>query len=262
MHAIVFTDNEAGISVAKAYAKGLNCENNRQEVSPSNPVFCGKCLSCSVFDSGNHPDTLYVVGSKQKSIGVGDVREQIVFPMAHKPFKYSYKVFIIDKAETLTPAAQNTLLMTIEEPAPYGVFLFVAKDTHSLLPTFLSRSIVIKCDGSSKVIDERLKSFAVELLAKTENADVYDAFMLYKNIAEVTGEELPLLLDAIYTCIGDRVRHEIEAASTSGERWLAAAKAVAKAKAELASNGNKQLALELMLMGLGAKPHLIGGSCK
>ena len=119
---------------AHEFAKGLNCLNN--EI-----LGCTQCISCKVFESGNHPDTIYVTGTKPSSIGVDDVREQIILPMATKPFRYKYKVFIVENAETLTPQAQNALLKTIEEPAPYGVFLFVCKHVHNFLPTLMSRCV-------------------------------------------------------------------------------------------------------------------------
>ena len=252
MHAIIFTnnDNDVALEVAKAYARGLNCTENVSEPTLHEPVSCGRCLSCRTFDSGNHPDTVYVVSSKQKSIGVDDVRDQIVFPMAHKPFKYRYKVFITDKAENLTPAAQNALLMTIEEPAPYGVFLFAAKNTHSFLPTVLSRSVVAKCGGSGVQINEGLKAVADRLIEKAAKADIYDTFMLYKEIAVVDKEDLTALLDLMYVGFGERARAAVQSGGEPENHWLGGASAVKKAKSELASNGNQQLALELMLMGM------------
>ena len=249
MHAVIFTSTGAdeSLDAAKAYAKGLNCINNKTDVPLHEPVSCGGCVSCRTFDSGNHPDTIYVTGSKPKSIGVDDVRDQIVSPMAYKPFKYKYKVFITDKAENLTPVAQNALLMTIEEPASYGVFLFSAKNIHAFLPTVLSRSVVVKCEKGTVKVDQGLKSVADRLIEKAANADIYGAFMLHKEFAAIEKENLSTLLDLIYTGYGEKIR----AAATTGikpeRHWLQGANAVKKAKTELASNGNQQLALELML---------------
>ncbi len=49
-------------------------------------------------------------------------------------------ILVIDRAESLTAAAQNLLLKTVEEPAPGSYIIFaVARPDGSLLPTLLSR---------------------------------------------------------------------------------------------------------------------------
>ncbi|MDR1664438.1 MAG: DNA polymerase III subunit [Clostridiales bacterium] len=147
-HAYIF-EGEKGVgkkTTARAFAKALQCETYGPGAAARRgdpPAPCG-CLSCRVFESGNHPDVHFVTGTKAKSIGVDDVREQIIRPMSVKPFRYRYQVFIVDSAETMTPAAQNALLKTVEEPAPYGVFIFLASSVHTLLPTVLSRCVTYK----------------------------------------------------------------------------------------------------------------------
>jgi len=134
-HAYVLA-GEAGLgklALAQAFAKALQCD--RLDA-------CGQCLSCRVFESGNHPDVLYVKTSKAKGIGVDDVRTQIVLPMSEKPFRYRYKIFIINSP--LTPQAQNALLKTIEEPASFGIFLILTEHDKLLLPTVLSRCVTFK----------------------------------------------------------------------------------------------------------------------
>jgi UDP-N-acetylenolpyruvoylglucosamine reductase len=129
MSAYIFEgeDTAAVKKAASEFAKEFNCQHREGEAP------CNKCTSCRTFQSGNHPDTFYVAATETKSIGVGDVRAQVIDEMATRPFSYRYKVFIIDKAETLTPAAQNALLKTMEEPAPFGVFLLLADKMEAML---------------------------------------------------------------------------------------------------------------------------------
>ena len=125
-------------TLANAFAKALQCSAGQSGDS------CGACVSCRVFDSSNHPDCIYVKPSGKKSIGVDDVREQINKKMETVPYGYPYKIFIVDEAETMTPAAQNALLKTIEEPSSYGVFIFLASNAGAFLPTVLSRCVLFK----------------------------------------------------------------------------------------------------------------------
>ena len=137
-HAYIF-DGQAGMgktTLAKALAKTVECESRGADA-------CGRCISCRVFESGSHPDVFYVTSSK-KSIGVDDIRDQVIKPMETPPYRYRYKVFIIGNADTMTPAAQNALLKTIEEPAPYGLFLLLSENYGAFLPTVISRCVVFR----------------------------------------------------------------------------------------------------------------------
>lgn len=135
-HAFLFTGapGSGKTSLAHAFAKTLQCEAGG--ASP-----CCSCLSCRVYESGNHPDMLYVNPSERKSIGVDDVKEQIISRISTAPERYRYKIFIADRADLLTDEAQNKLLKTIEEPAGFAVFIFLARHAEDLLPTVRSRCV-------------------------------------------------------------------------------------------------------------------------
>ena len=123
--------------LANTFAKTLQCEGKGSEP-------CGYCTSCKAFDTNNHPDVFYVSPQKTKGLGVHDIREQIIKNVEVKQYKYQYKIFIVDKADEMTVAAQNALLKTLEEPPPYAVFLLLAKNIESFLPTILSRCVTLK----------------------------------------------------------------------------------------------------------------------
>jgi len=233
-------------ALAHTLAKGINCVNTSNPEEP-----CGQCISCRVFETGNHPDTFYVTKTKQNSIGVDDVRAQMIEPMSTKPFGYKYKVFIIDKAETLTPAAQSALLKTIEEPAPYGFFLFLAPNAHTFLPTVLSRCHLRKIYGKVNLNPE-LQAFAWEIADTAHTLDIIDAFALYRKFEpyKESKETLLELLDAIYHAYGEKITGAGKAGHVPPDAWLNAVSAVAHTKDVLSKNGNTQLAIELMLTKL------------
>ena len=225
-------------------AKGLNC------FADNTP--CGQCPSCKVFDSGNHPDTIFVKGTKQSGIGVDDVREQIVLPMSTKPFKYKYKIFIIEKAETLTPAAQNALLKTIEEPAPYGVFLFLAPHAHNFLATVISRCSIVKLNKKQEInpTDKTLLTLASEIADNIHNMDTLETFMLYRKFEPYkdSKETLQELLSLLYIKFGEKISTAINRGQEPPISFLNATKAITKTRKILSQNGNTQLAIELMLV--------------
>ena len=247
---ILIGDVDAVFSRAQVLAKGANC------LADTAKTPCGSCTSCKLFDTGNHPDTFYVTKTKQNSIGVDDVREQIVVPMATKPYSSRYKVFITDKAENLTPAAQNALLKTIEEPAPYGLFLFLAPHVHNFLPTILSRCHLHKlADSAGTTHDPQLQTLAQEIADNSHNLDILQAFQYYRKFEpyKESKETLLQLLDLLYHAFGKKISTMAKEGQQPKQEWLNAVSAIAHAKNVLSQNGNTQLAIELMLVGLNRK---------
>ena len=227
------------------FAKGLNCKQNTNagfQLSTVNTPFCGNCVSCMAFDNQNHPDTFYVVGTK-KSIGVDDIREQLIAPMSLKPYSHMYKVFIVEKAQDLTPAAQNVLLKTIEEPAEYGVFLFVSPNVRSFLPTVLSRCDIIKFSEEAHTeYSQDLLALFSKIYEKHQIADIYDAFLLYGMLDKLERSEVVQVLDLLYIKYGEK--------AVQGSNFCLACKEILKTKQILSQNGNLQLAIEMLFVKL------------
>lgn len=123
--------------LANTIAKTLQCQ--RGGITP-----CNECISCRTFDTKNHTDVFYVSPQKKKVLGVEDVREQIIENMQIKQYQSPFKIFIVEKADTMTQAAQNALLKTLEEPPDYGILLLLTSNMDALLPTILSRCVVWK----------------------------------------------------------------------------------------------------------------------
>jgi len=93
------------------------------------------------------------------------------------------KIFIIG-AESITPPAQNALLKTFEEPTIGTHFFIIIPRGDELLPTLLSRVLVVK-GGISATDNTR------ELAEKFIDADLEGRFALSKKMAEKkTGETI------------------------------------------------------------------------
>ncbi len=122
--------------LAKALAMALLCDEANGEA-------CGMCHSCLQFVTGNHPDITWVTHEKA-SIGVDEIRDQLVDAMLIKPYHSRYKIYIVDEAELLTVQAQNALLKTIEEPPEYGVVMLLTTNPDMFLQTIRSRCTMLK----------------------------------------------------------------------------------------------------------------------
>ncbi len=165
--------------IAKVFAATLQCE--KQGIEP-----CGECHSCKQVmaekreeaekptNLGSQPDIIYVRHEKPNSIGVEDVRSQINHDIAIKPYSGPYKIYIITEGEKMTQQAQNALLKTLEEPPAYAVLLLLTTNTDALLPTILSRCVVL---NMRPVKDEQVKEYLeTSLKIPDYKADICVAF--------------------------------------------------------------------------------------
>ena len=123
-------------TIANALAITLLCEEKGTEP-------CMKCHSCIQAMSGTNPDIIHISKDKETTISVEHIRKSLVNDIGYKPYSYSHKVYIVEDAELLNQAAQNTLLKTIEEPPEYAVIMLLTTNVGAFLPTVLSRCITL-----------------------------------------------------------------------------------------------------------------------
>ncbi|HIT90230.1 MAG TPA: AAA family ATPase [Candidatus Merdenecus merdavium] len=137
-HAYIFNGEKGSGKnlLANMFAMTLQCEKG--DVEP-----CLICSSCKKAMSKNHPDIISVLHEKPNSIGVEDIRGQVIGDIMIKPYSSPYKIYIIKEAEKLTVQAQNALLKSIEEPPAYVVVILLTTNIDVLLPTILSRCVTL-----------------------------------------------------------------------------------------------------------------------
>jgi len=153
--------------IARVFAMALQCEG--EGVKP-----CQACHSCKQALSDNQPDIIRVMHEKPNTISVDDIRAQVNNDVGIKPYSSPYKVYLINEAEKMTVQAQNALLKTLEEPPAYAVIILLTSNVTSLLPTILSRCVVL---NMKPVPDELVKKYLMEELHTPDyKAEVCVAF--------------------------------------------------------------------------------------
>ncbi len=107
------------------------------------PLPCHDCLPCRKVLEDKCPDIRVIGRDGKASIGVEAVRflrQDVLMP----PNDLDTKIYIIEDAETMTVQAQNALLLTLEEPPPYVLFLLLCNGSDALLETIRSRAPVLR----------------------------------------------------------------------------------------------------------------------
>jgi DNA polymerase-3 subunit delta' len=95
---------------------------------------------------GAHPDLTWVTPSGAHEMLRRDVDEAVVSAAARTPFEASFRVFVLERADTLNDEAANALLKTLEEPADYVVLLLLTDRVTQVLPTIASRCQHVRFD--------------------------------------------------------------------------------------------------------------------
>lgn len=181
--------------LAKTLAMALECEGEGEKP-------CGHCPSCSAFLSGSHPDIVFVRPQK-KTLGVDDVREQILEDIKLKQYRYPYKIYLVEQADTMTAQAQNALLKILEEPPAYGIFLLLAEQPNLLLPTVLSRVVVLQMQP---IPTPEIKQYLKEKkMLSDEDAAVYSAYA-----GGSIGQALSLLEDSAFHKMRQDILEKLE----------------------------------------------------
>lgn len=117
-------------SVAKIFAKAVNCENP-QHGSP-----CGKCATCKALEQSGNMDIIEIDAASNN--GVDDLRE-LLTKVQYQPINAKFKVYIIDEVHMLTINAFNALLKTLEEPPRHVIFILATTEVQKIPQTILSR---------------------------------------------------------------------------------------------------------------------------
>ena len=130
---------------------------------------CDNCRACTLFNSGNHPDVIFVSPEdKKKSISVAQIRA-IRTDAYIKPHMQGKKVFILNKCESLSEQSQNALLKILEEPPQNVIFILITESGDRLLDTIISRCVMLslvppETDECLEYIKPRVKKSSTEIL--------------------------------------------------------------------------------------------------
>jgi len=172
-HSLIFygPDGIGKTLMARQWAKLLLCKNpirkpwNLEENAPSKNAVtiheiedcCDICPECRLADADTHPDLHrirreLVVHTRQGrnrqpiDLPIDVIREFLIEPSVVYPTRAQASVFIVEDAHTMTRAAQNSLLKTLEEPPLNTYIILICVSPDQLLPTIRSRCQSIRFD--------------------------------------------------------------------------------------------------------------------
>lgn len=217
----------------------------------------------------NHPDFRLVSRMEdKKDILVEQIRKDVIDDVYIVPAAGERKVYIIDEAETLNTASQNTLLKTLEEPPQYITIILIASNISTLLTTILSRVNQIPFEGVSNLelkkyikdnyntdfndniieyfdgsIGKAIYAIENDLTTKYEKVDKLFGYINAKNTIEAMKYSTEIELDK------DELLDYLEYILYKSGKFVCI-KIVENAKKRLKFNGNYDIIIDSMLLRL------------
>lgn len=165
-------------SLARIFAKAINCVDG-----PSSEP-CNKCENCTSITSGINIDVIEIDAASNR--GIEDIRE-LRDKVKYLPSNLRKKVYIIDEAHQITPAAFNAFLKVLEEPPEHVVFIMATTEPHEVISTIMSRcqrfdfepipvsKIKKRISGISANEKINITESAIDLIAKHADGSLRDA---------------------------------------------------------------------------------------
>ena len=143
--------------LAVEFAKEILCETKKKDC---------RCKSCVEFNSNNHPDFM-CLELEGNSIKIEQIR-QLQRKIQEKPILSNKKVYIIDKADTMTKEAQNCLLKTLEEPPEFVTIILIGSNENAFLSTIKSRCMIFRFQPlTNEQIEQYMKeNYNIENISK------------------------------------------------------------------------------------------------
>lgn len=132
-HAYLFNgpSGTGRMAAAQAFAKALFCIDGGTDA-------CGSCIECRKFENGNQTD-LTMIAPDGQSIKIDQIRE-LQKDLSYRNSGTRRKIYMIEKAETMTLQAANSLLKFLEEPLSPVVAILLTDNGQAVLPTIRSRT--------------------------------------------------------------------------------------------------------------------------
>ena len=182
-------------SIAKIFAKTINCESTKDGVS------CEKCDICKMSNNNENVDIIEMDAASNN--GVDEVRE-IKNHVTYMPTFSKYKIYIIDEVHMLSAGAFNALLKTLEEPPKHVIFILATTEPQKVPLTIISRCQCFEFKSiPNNLIEERVKYIcnkekikisdeAVKQIGEDSNGGLRDAICLLDQLNSYTNGNINL----------------------------------------------------------------------
>jgi len=147
----------------------------------------------------NHPDVVIIEPeveekkgkTREKEISITQVREALE-RIKFFPYELKKKFCIVKRSQKMNPEAANALLKSLEEPAASAIFVLLAGNLDSILPTIVSRCAILRFPETDL---PRWNEENREQFKKIFRSEIFERFDYIEKIAKNKNEMIAVLKD-------------------------------------------------------------------
>ena len=169
--------------MVETIATAVVCSSERNDTGS-----CNSCAHCLKAARGIHPDIIFLSklpGKREIAIDqIRDLKKDVIIV----PNEAQRKAYIINDAHQMNISAQNAFLQILEEPPKHVVFILKTDSPTLLLPTILSRCVLIKSEKSAEfegnfaplAETDEIPEFAADFFEALEKGNVAITEIMFK----------------------------------------------------------------------------------
>lgn len=206
-HAYLLTggSGDSRAALARRLTAAYLCEG------PEDQAPCGRCRACRKVEAATHPDVSRTAPAPdRREITVDQIRALRAGAYI-RPNEGKRKVYVVDPADAMNPAAQSALLKVLEEGPAYAAFLLLAEQPGKLLATVRSRCELLSLPPEEAPPDPELTARAASLAQILLTGDELSAAqaLVELELAKPKGSELADLLAETENQVSRRLTQDL-----------------------------------------------------
>lgn len=212
-------------------------------------------LTSTTTPPESDPDFLLISAEPGETIKIEQVRN-LAKEIIIKPLKSAHKTIIIHPGNQLTPAAQQALLKTLEEPPDYALIILTSDHPDHIIPTVLSRAIIHhpELTAAETVTDEQCAQL-INIISQPAMHRFYPVITNRQIAEDICIQHLKVLHQILRSRVGDlKKTYPPELLKSINQltiaQLLSAIRLTQKTIKHLQSNANITLALDHFYINL------------
>jgi DNA polymerase-3 subunit delta' len=156
---------------------------------------CLECPDCHMVSRIEHPDMEWIKPDKiGGAIKIDQIRE-LQSTVYLTPKRSLYRLIVIETADRMNTASANALLKMLEEPSKHTIFILIAQQLGTVLPTVLSRCCIIRFSSRDLSYSSNLLKLGEQYPIDSEHA------VLINQSESILDEMIALMERRLHPCV-------------------------------------------------------------
>ncbi len=173
----------------------LLCQNEKAAAKP-----CQECMDCRMISDTQHPDLEWIRPEKTGAVIKIDQIRQLQHSAYLTPQRGRYSLIVIERADSMNVAAANALLKILEEPAAHLVFVLIAEQLSTILPTVLSRCRLMHFSSGDELNSHNLLGLAALYQQEEEDSEAGERALLLNQAELILDDVIALMKGQAHPC--------------------------------------------------------------